>query len=181
MTRRLYYTDSRAQTFDAVVQSCEADGDHFDVRLDRTAFYPTSGGQPFDTGTLNGIAVIDVIDRDDDGISHIVAERIERDTAVHGAIDWRRRHDHMQQHTGQHVLSAAFEATSAVPTVGFHLGADVSTIDLAREVSAAEIAAAEDEANRVIWEDRAGHVPGLCLKRTCRAWRCAASRRGRGR
>ena len=173
MTHRLYYADGRAQTFDAVVESCAADGDHFDVRLDRTAFYPTSGGQPFDMGTLIGVAVIDVIDRDDRGITHVIAERIDPGTVVHGAIDWPRRRDHMQQHTGQHVLSAAFEATGAVPTVGFHMGADVSTIDLAREVSAAEIAAAELEANRVIWEDRMVNtrivpeedVPGLALRR----------------
>lgn len=154
-TLRLYYTDADACAFDAVVRSCDAVSDGFHVRLDRTAFYPTSGGQPFDTGRLGASLVVDVIDDEDTGdIAHVVTAPLPIGATVRGEIDADRRADHMQQHTGQHVLSAAFDRTLAAPTVSFHMGADVSTIDLARDVTAAEIAAAEAEANRVVWEDR---------------------------
>ena len=160
MTDRLYYTDPYLQAFDArVVRVDRCDGRTI-VALDRTAFYPTSGGQPFDVGTLGDHRVVDVIDEDDGSISHVI-EEAEAGAAppaagqtLHGAIDWPRRFDHMQQHTGQHVLSAAFDRLSGVRTVSFHLGAASATIDLAREMSQREIAAAEDEANRVVWEDR---------------------------
>ncbi|MBI3493867.1 MAG: alanyl-tRNA editing protein [Acidobacteria bacterium] len=173
MTDRLYYTDPYLQTFDATVETAERRGDRLLVTLDRTAFYPTSGGQPFDTGTLGAWSVVDVIDQDDGSIAHVVeigsrpgpldpasagpegpALRLERRTRLHGIIDWPRRFDHMQQHTGQHVLSAAFDRVFGVRTVSFHLGAAASTIDLAREMMPAEIAAAEAEANRIVWEDR---------------------------
>ena len=121
--------------------------------LDRTAFYPTSGGQPFDTGMLGDVRVLEVEDADDGEVVHIVEGDVGPGV-VHGRIDWERRFEHMQQHTGQHVLSAAFDRVLKVPTVSFHLGTASSTIDLAREVSAAEIARAEREANRVVWEDR---------------------------
>jgi alanyl-tRNA synthetase len=158
VTERVYYTDSTCRTFDAkVTRSLEHQGRPA-VILDRTAFYPTSGGQPNDTGQLSRIAspspieVIDVIDGDDD-ILHVIAVPLEEGTVVRGDISWPRRFDHMQQHTGQHVLSAAFERVTGTATVSFHMGAQVSTIDLSREVSAAEIAQAEDEANRVVWDD----------------------------
>lgn len=151
---RLYYTDAYLTSFDAsVVSSTPVDGGHA-VVLDRTAFYPTSGGQPFDTGTLAGVAVRDVLDRDDGAIVHVTAAPLAPGQTVEGFVDWPRRFDHMQQHTGQHVLSAAFERRCGARTESFHLGADHATIDLSREVTPAEIAAAEDEANRVVWEDR---------------------------
>jgi alanyl-tRNA synthetase len=160
MTQRLYYTDPYLQTFAAAVQRVDIRDNRTIVILDRTAFYPTSGGQPFDTGTLGGLSVVDVVDEDDGTIAHVVdAAEPERSTtlvsgrAVHGAIDWPRRFDHMQQHTGQHVLSAAFDKLFKIRTLSFHLGAEVSTIDLARAVSPSEIAAAEREANRIVWED----------------------------
>ena len=162
MTDRLYYTDPYLREFDATVRRVETRGGRTLVTLDRTAFYPTSGGQPFDTGALGPYRVVDVVDEDDGTIAHVVeseAANLEpgawgTGAVVHGAIDWRRRFDHMQQHTGQHVLSAAFERLFRVRTVSFHLGGEVSTIDLAREVAPREIADAEDEANRVVWEDR---------------------------
>ncbi|HET9369950.1 MAG TPA: DHHA1 domain-containing protein [Vicinamibacterales bacterium] len=154
MTTRLYYTDPLLTTFDATVVSCEPAAAGFDVALDQTAFYPTSGGQPFDTGRLGAASVIEVVDRDDGSIAHLVDAPLAVDTRVLGQIDWARRFDHMQQHTGQHVLSAAFDRLCGVRTTSFHLGADASTIDLAREVTAAEVAAAEDEACRIVWEDR---------------------------
>src|SRR4051812_29766493 len=171
MTDRLYYADPYLRDFDATIQRVESRDGRTVVTLDRTAFYPTSGGQPFDTGTLGPFRVVEGVDEDDGTVAHVVEprtenpepqnqnpeprnknENAERRTPnaepglqVHGAIDWPRRYDHMQQHTGQHVLSAAFERLFHIRTVSFHLGADVSTIDLAREASAAEIAAAEDD------------------------------------
>jgi alanyl-tRNA synthetase len=154
MPHRLYYTDSMLCAFDAEVLSCEVIDGRTVAVLDRTAFYPTSGGQPFDTGRLSGVDVLEVIEDDEGEVRHVVGGVLEAGTTVTGAIDWPRRFDHMQQHTGQHVLSAAFDRRHGVGTVSFHLGADVSTIDLAREVTAAEIAAAEADANAVVWEDR---------------------------
>ncbi len=160
MTERLYYTDPYRRTFEATIQRVEPREGRLIVVLDRTAFYPTSGGQPFDTGVLGPWRVVDVADEDYGTISH-VAERTgdAADAApgdlVEGVIDWPRRFDHMQQHTGQHVLSAAFARVFDVRTVSFHLGAQASTIDLARELTAAQIAQAEEEANRIVWEDRA--------------------------
>jgi alanyl-tRNA synthetase len=153
MTERLYYNDPYLREFDAdVVEQTTHEG-KMAIVLDRTAFYPTSGGQPFDVGTLSGARVLDVVDADDGRILHIV-DRAPDGASVKGAIDWPRRFDHMQQHTGQHVLSAAFDRLLKARTESFHLGADYSTIDLARELSPAEIARGEDEANRVVWEDR---------------------------
>jgi alanyl-tRNA synthetase len=162
MTDRLYYNDPYLQAFDAVVRRAVDRGGRMAVTLDRTAFYPTSGGQPFDTGTLGPFRVVDVIDEDDGTITHVV-EPSDRQSpipdplagqSVRGVIDWPRRFDHMQQHTGQHVLSAAFVRLFGARTVSFHLGGETSTIDLERELTAGEIAAGEDAANVVVWEDR---------------------------
>jgi len=154
VTERLYYHESSLIEFDAriVRRVAGADG-RPGVILDRSAFYPTSGGQPFDTGTLGAARVVDVIEQDDGDLLHVLDTPIE-DDAVHGAVEWGRRLDHMQQHTGQHVLSAAFDRVLGARTESFHLGAEASTIDLGREVSAEEGAAAEEEANRVVWADR---------------------------
>jgi len=162
-TDRLYYTDAYLTAFDAHVVRCtprsssEA-GEVFGVELDRTAFYPTSGGQPFDVGTLTGARVLDVVDEDDGRITHVTDTPLTEGAAVHGVVDWRRRFEHMQQHTGQHVLSAAFDRLLSNRTESFHLGAESSSIDLAREVTASEVGAAVDEANRIIWEDHPVHV-----------------------
>jgi alanyl-tRNA synthetase len=153
MTERLYYHDPYLREFDANVTGTIAHEGRTAVTLDRTAFYPTSGGQPFDVGTLSGAKVLDVVDAEDGRILHIV-DRAPDGTRVRGTIEWARRFDHMQQHTGQHVLSAAFDRLFGVRTVSFHLGGAVSTIDLAREMSPADITAAETEANRIVWEDR---------------------------
>ncbi|HEX2454761.1 MAG TPA: alanyl-tRNA editing protein, partial [Vicinamibacterales bacterium] len=133
MTERLYYTDPYLTEFDARVLDVTATDDgRRAVVLDRTAFYPTSGGQPFDTGSLGAATVMDAVDRDDGVVLHVIEGSIEPGP-VHGRIDWPRRFDHMQQHTGQHVLSAAFERLHRARTVSFHLGAQGATIDLARE------------------------------------------------
>ncbi|HEY0876646.1 MAG TPA: DHHA1 domain-containing protein [Vicinamibacterales bacterium] len=153
MTDRLYYNDPHLVEFDATVTSVEPLEGKPAVRLDRTAFYPTSGGQPHDLGTLGTARVVDVIDADGD-VLHVVDGEIAVGASVHGTVDWSRRLDHMQQHTGQHVLSAAFDRVAGARTESFHLGADHATIDLGRELTPAEIARAEDEANRIVWEDR---------------------------
>ncbi len=154
VTERIYYTEPYTTEFDAtVLQVTTTDDGRPAAVLDRTAFYPTSGGQPYDTGRLGSRAVVDVIDQEDGTILHVLDAAIETGPA-RGTIDWTRRFDHMQQHTGQHVLSAAFDHLFGVRTVSFHLGTTSSSIDLAREVTADEIARAESEANRIVWEDR---------------------------
>jgi alanyl-tRNA synthetase len=156
MTDRLYYTDPYLKAFDATIDRVEKRAGRCIVRLDRTAFYPSSGGQPFDTGTLGASRVVEVIDEENGAIAHVVesAAGLQPGTAVHGDIDWTRRFDHMQQHSGQHVLSAAFDRLLGVRTLSFHLGAAASTIDLAREMTPVELTVAEREANRIVWEDR---------------------------
>jgi alanyl-tRNA synthetase len=158
MTERLYYSDAFLAQFEATVISVELIDRRQVVRLDRTAFYPTSGGQPFDIGTLGPARVIEVIDDEDGDVRHVVEGSLTEGATVAGRIDWERRFDHMQQHTGQHVLSAAFETLLKARTESFHLGADYATIDLARELSPLEMARAEEDANRVVWEDRPVHI-----------------------
>jgi alanyl-tRNA synthetase len=160
MTQRLYYEDPYCREFDATIRRIDRRDGRTLVSLDRTAFYPTSGGQPFDTGTLDALPVVDVFDDDDGSVVHVVDARQsaasppQSGQTVRGTIDWRRRFDHMQQHSGQHILSAAFDRLSDAGTVSFHLGTSVSTIDIARELSRDEIARVEIEANRVVWDDR---------------------------
>ncbi|MDP2318446.1 MAG: DHHA1 domain-containing protein [Acidobacteriota bacterium] len=154
MTNRLYYTEPYRAEFDATVVAVETIDGRAHVTLDQTAFYPTSGGQPFDTGTLGGAAVSDCIDREDGTIAHVSSAALTIGEVVQGAIDWHRRFDHMQQHTGQHVLSAAFDRLFGVRTESFHMGTGSATIDLAPAVTAVEVRKAEDEANRIVWEDR---------------------------
>ena len=151
---RLYYTDSYLIEFDAVVREIVKRGDRWVATLDRTAFYPTSGGQPFDTGTLEEAKVVDVFDQEDGTVGHALDRELQKHSRVRGRIDWDRRFDHMQQHTGQHVLSAAFQKELGAVTVGFHLGATSATIDLDKELSATQIANGEAAANNVLWENR---------------------------
>jgi alanyl-tRNA synthetase len=163
MTRRIYYTDPACRTFNAtVIRSFEYEGRPA-VTLDQTAFYPTSGGQPFDVGRLGDVSVVDTVDVDDD-VVHVVTGRLMEGSPVDGVIDWQRRFDHMQQHTGQHVLSAAFDRLFDNRTVSFHMGTDLSTIDLARQASADEIERAVDEANRIVWNDRAVSIRFVSLE-----------------
>ncbi len=167
---RIYYNDPYCLEFDATVtdvapvasatgaagaSSGQGQGERWRVVLDRSAFYPTSGGQPFDVGTLGGVRVLDVSDDTADGrVEHITDAPLTVGQQVHGVIDAVRRRDHMQQHTGQHILSAAFDRLMNVRTESFHLGAASATIDLAREVTPADIARAEDAANAIVWVDR---------------------------
>lgn len=152
---RLYYDDSRLARFEArVVEAGEEEGRPW-VVLDRTAFYPTSGGQPHDLGTLGGAAVLDVFEREEGGaVVHVLDRPLTPGTAVIGEIDWPRRRDHMQQHTGQHLLSAAFIEAAGVPTVSFHLGRELSTIDLQGAPDGGAFDRVEDLANEVARQNR---------------------------
>ncbi len=151
MTERLYYHDAYLTAFQARVVGRAEDGRH--VYLDRTAFYPTSGGQPHDTGRLGGVAVVDVVD-EGERIRHVLAAPLPGGP-VAGEVDWARRFDHMQQHTGQHLLSAVIEDLYGFRTVSVHFGQDASTLDLdASSIAPEQVAAAEIRANAVVTEDR---------------------------
>jgi alanyl-tRNA synthetase len=170
MTERLYYTDPKLTEFDARFLEVRFVAGQSAVVLDRTAFYPTSGGQLFDTGALElvegatidgvlGLRVFDV-EEQDGAILHFIdfEERggiyIPNGSKIHGSIDAPRRRDHMQQHTGQHLLSAVFIERFQAPTVSFHMGDETCTIDLdVRTMSAEQIREAEHRANEIVSED----------------------------
>jgi alanyl-tRNA synthetase len=156
-TRRLYYDDSFEREFSAQIVSCDAalrgSNPAWEVVLDSTAFYPTSGGQPHDLGRLDEACVLDVRDEDEE-IVHVIDRPLERG-AVHGCIDWTRRFAHMQQHSGQHLLSAIFQERFGRPTISFHMGGEISTIDLyGPEPSEEVLEGVERAANQLIFEDR---------------------------
>jgi alanyl-tRNA synthetase len=152
MTERLYYTDSYGREFQARVVERSADGRT--VYLDRTLFYPSSGGQPFDVGSIAGVAVVDVVD-EEDRIAHRLEAPLATDGEVSGEVDWTRRFDHMQQHSGQHLLSAVFEELFSLHTVSFHLGTEGSTIDLeGGPVEPRTVLEAERRANQLVAENR---------------------------
>jgi alanyl-tRNA synthetase len=161
-THRLYYDDAYLQNFDARVLACSpaepvqgASGMQpaWEVLLDQTAFYPCSGGQPNDLGLLGEAVVLDVRD-EEDGVVHIADREVELG-GVKGCVNWPRRFDHMQQHTGQHLLSAMFQERFGLPTVSFHLGEVICTIDLhGAEPSRDQLIGAQRAANKVIFEDR---------------------------
>ncbi|MBC8030148.1 MAG: hypothetical protein H7Z16_08550 [Pyrinomonadaceae bacterium] len=156
-TERLYYNDSHLIEFAAqVTDKTERVSGWTAVTLDRTAFYPTGGGQPSDTGTLNGLRVVECVDDENENVLHMIQGRApEIGAAVTGRIDWPRRLDHIQQHTGQHILSQAFITLFNAPTRGFRVLEQLCEIDveLSNPTDAA-IERAVELANNVIWEDR---------------------------
>lgn len=151
-TEKLYYQDPYLTTFTARVLTCEPAKTGFLVTLDRTAFYPEGGGQPADHGTLGAAAVTDVHEKDG-VIFHTCDAPVETGTAVEGSIDWPRRFDHMQQHSGEHILSGLLCSLYDCDNVGFHLGADTVTIDYNRELTWEQVLEAERRANETIWAD----------------------------
>ena len=158
MTERLYYNDSHLTEFEArVVGVTERVSGWTAVTLDRTAFYPTGGGQASDTGTLNEARVVECIDARDLGVLHVVQGRgLEVGARVVGRVDWPRRLDHIQQHTGQHILSQAFVALFDAETRGFRMLEQYCEVDVALEDPTEErVEQAVELANRIIWEDRA--------------------------
>ncbi|MDT5059915.1 MAG: alanyl-tRNA synthetase [Acidobacteriota bacterium] len=160
-TERLYYTDSHLTEFEArVVAVTERVSGWVAVTLDRTAFYPTGGGQPSDTGTLNDTRVVECIEAGDEGVLHVLQGRsLAPGATVKGSVDWPRRLDHLQQHTGQHILSQAFISLFQAETRGFRMLDGYSEIDVALDAPTQEkIDRAVELANRIIWEDRPIHI-----------------------
>ena len=158
MTDRLYYDDAYLTEFDATVTECEAAAGGFRVRVDRSAFYPTSGGQPFDTGTLGGASVLDVSVSVDGDVDHLVDRPFNVGESVHGVIDWPRRFDHMQQHAGDHMIASALWRLYGGVTIGLHLSHEVSTIDVAMpegvtHLSSEDIRKIEADVNERIQRD----------------------------
>ena len=162
MTNRLYYDNAYLTEFDASVVECRPNGENYDVLLDQSAFYPTSGGQPFDTGVLGGARVLDV-NVEDGLVWHTVDQPLNVGDAVHGSIDWPRRFDHMQQHAGDHMIASALHRLMGGVTIGLHISSDVSTIDVAMpegktRISDEDIRRIEEDVNTRIQRD----VPIRC-------------------
>ena len=152
MSEKLYYSDPFLQEFTATVLSCEQDKAGWKVVLDRTAFYPEGGGQPADTGILGDAKVIDV--REKEGvIVHTCDKALNVGDTATGRIDWARRFDHMQQHSGEHIVSGIICARYGCDNVGFHLGKDIVTIDFNHDISPDDLPAIEAQANAFIWSD----------------------------
>ena len=162
MTERLYYDNAYLTEFDAQVLACRPCGDGFEVLLDRSAFYPTSGGQPFDTGVLGGARVTDV-NVTEGKVWHTVDQPLPVGAQVYGCIDWSRRFDHMQQHAADHMIASALHRRMGGVTIGLHISAEVSTIDVAMpgdatRITEEDIRRMEDDVNARIQRD----VPIRC-------------------
>ena len=151
-TAKLYYENAFLQDFTATVESCEAVKGGFAVTLDRTAFYPEGGGQPADHGTLGDARVLDVHEKNG-VVTHLCDRALSVGAAVDGRIDWARRFDHMQQHSGEHIVSGMLCSAFHCDNVGFHMGADVVTIDYNADIPWAQVLEIERCANAYIWED----------------------------
>ena len=156
-TEKLYYRDPYQTAFTARVLTCAPSKTGYLVTLDRTAFYPEGGGQPADHGVLGGVSVTDVHERDG-VIFHTCGGPMEPGATVEGSIDWPRRFDHMQQHSGEHILSGLLCSLYDCDNVGFHLGADTVTIDYNRELTWEQVLEAERRANETIWKDTPAEI-----------------------
>ena len=151
-TEKLYYADPFLKEFTATVLDCQAGKNGYTVTLDRTAFYPEGGGQPADHGTLDGAAVTDVHEKNG-VIFHNVDRAVQIGKTVSGSIDWARRFDHMQQHSGEHICSGLICGRYGCDNVGFHMGTDIVTIDFNADIPWEELLEIEGQANRYIQED----------------------------
>ena len=151
-TEKLYYADPFLTDFTATVLDCQPDKNGYLVTLDRTAFYPEGGGQPADHGVLDGAAVTDVHEKNG-VILHNVDRAVEIGKTVAGAIDWGRRFDHMQQHSGEHICSGLICKRFHCDNVGFHMGADIVTIDFNADISWEELLEIEAKANQYLYEN----------------------------
>ena len=152
MTRKLFYEDAYLRKFDALVTTCTKVEDVFQVTLDATAFYPEGGGQPGDTGSLGGVRVLDTQEQNGE-VVHLCDGKLTPGEMVTGEIDWDRRFDFMQQHSGEHILSGLVCCSLGLHNVGFHMGADVVTIDFSGEVTEQQLQDFERQANEIIWRD----------------------------
>ncbi len=151
-TKKLYYDNPFLRRFAAVVTSCGEAKGGWAVTLDQTAFYPEGGGQPYDTGTLGGARVLEVREKDG-AIVHLCDAPLAAGASVEGEIDWARRFDHMQQHSGEHICSGLICARFHCDNVGFHMGTDVVTIDFNADIPWDALMEIEAAANRYIYED----------------------------
>ena len=151
-TEKLYYADPFLTEFDARVLACEAEKGGYAVVLDRTAFYPEGGGQPYDTGVLGGVEVSEVHEKAG-VVTHKCAAPLPVGETVHGKLDWARRFDHMQQHSGEHICSGLICARYGCDNVGFHMGAESVTIDFNADISWEELLEIEAKANQYLYEN----------------------------
>ncbi len=154
MTEKLYYMDSFLSRFQGTVTSCEPDKDRWAVTLDRTAFYPEGGGQPADHGSLGTAKVLDVREKNGE-VFHFCDRELMVGSVVEGAVDFQRRFDFMQQHSGEHIVSGILCGKFNCDNVGFHIGHELVTIDFNVELSTDDVELVEKLANQYIWEDRA--------------------------
>ena len=152
-TKRLYYEDVYIKEFSAKVVECRKGEKGFQVLLDRSAFYPEGGGQPCDLGILGNTEVTDVQEKDGELIHYVKAE-LEPGTEVTGRIDWQRRFDLMQQHSGEHIVSGLVHEAYGYNNVGFHMSSDVITIDFSGVLDERQLAEIEEKTNRKIWENK---------------------------
>lgn len=153
MTEKLYYEDAFLREFTATVRSCQAVKGGFAVVLDRTAFYPEGGGQPADTGTLGGVAVTDTRERDGE-VVHTCDGPLTVGAQVTGTIHWERRFDHMQQHSGEHIVSGFICGKYHCDNVGFHMGHQLVTIDFNAAIPLEDLPELETAVNQYLWENR---------------------------
>lgn len=157
MTEKLYYQDVNCMDFTATVLSCTQSGNRWAVILDRTAFYPEGGGQPWDTGLLGGCQVLEVQEKEEE-IIHYLDGPLQTGIHTTGQVDRERRFDLMQQHSGEHIVSGLIHAAYGCDNVGFHMGTDVITIDFNTEITMESLREIELQANMYIWEDRECHI-----------------------
>ncbi|MDE7220689.1 MAG: alanyl-tRNA editing protein [Oscillospiraceae bacterium] len=153
MTEKLFYQDAFLKEFSGTVLDCRDEKGQWVVVLDRTAFYPEGGGQPADHGTLGGVNVVDVREKDGE-VLHFCDGKVDIGTVADGVIDWERRFDFMQQHSGEHIVSGILCRKFGCDNVGFHIGHELVTIDFNAELSTDDVIFVENAANRYIWEDR---------------------------
>ena len=151
--RKLFYEDSHLKAFTATVTGCEETKGGWAVTLDATAFYPTGGGQNCDLGTLGTVNVLDVKEQGED-ILHLCDGPLEGGSTVEGSIDWARRFDHMQQHSGEHMVMGFIYEKYGYHNVGFHMGTGLVTIDLDGPVTWEALLQIESKVNALIWENR---------------------------
>ena len=152
MTRKLYYEDCHMSRFQAQVTGCEKCEKGYEIRLDATAFYPEGGGQACDLGTLNGVQVLDVREREEE-ILHLCEAPLEVSSTVEGIIDYDRRFDLMQQHTGEHIVSGIINRRYGFHNVGFHMGSAMIEIDFDGVVPSEDLRSIEQEANSALWQN----------------------------
>ena len=151
-TRKLYYEDVYQKEFTAEVLECRETAQGYEIVLNQTAFYPEGGGQPCDLGTINGISVVDVQEKRSE-IVHYTEKPLETGSKVTGKIDWARRFDLMQQHSGEHIVSGLVHEAYGYDNVGFHMSSDVITVDFSGVLTETQLAEIEAETNQKIWEN----------------------------